>query len=516
MTRLQLACLIPLLTGAVSGPTGPLAVAPAPFVQECTIGVAAGPATMDGRPLLWKVRDRPTAPDNEVYYNESLTYRFVAVVDANGDDASSAWLGVNEHGFAVLNANVEGLASEKAVRANGGFMRDALGGCRSVAEFVARLDSTNGGRDTHGNFGVIDSTGAAFMFEVSPDTFWSFDAEAAPRGFIVRTNFACHDTAGTGIDGLAGEERFVRSQNLVGDLVTGDELSGANLLGRLARDFSDWASRPIDVPCYACGAPDSLYGYIETFFSICSSNTVCGGVIQGVAPPPAAAEPAWLSTLWVQLGQPACTLASPYWPVGPTPAVADGDTTAPLCDLAAAVRDVVFPSRSYRRLVDSFALRDDAGGGLWAHLLPAEAAILAVAQERLDVWRRERPTWETVLAFEDSLANAAYDALLTAWLTIVPGEPVSTATPPPAAIAAITPNPFNPMTTLEVILARGGRTRLEILDLRGRRVAVLVDADLPSGTHHYTWQPRGEASGVYVARLASAGTTVTRQLTLLR
>ncbi len=250
MTSVRLACLIPLLAGAVSGPSGPTAVAPDPFVQECTIGVAAGRATVDGRPLLWKVRDQPAAPNNEVYYNGSLAHRFVAVVDANGRDASSAWLGVNEHGFAVLNANVEDLANAKAPLANGGFMREALGGCRSVAEFVALLDSTNGGRDTHGNFGVIDSTGAAFMFEVSPDTFWSYDTEADPRGFIVRTNFACHDTAGTGIHGLPGEKRFVRAQNYVGDLAAGDTLSCANLLGHLARDFSDWACRPIEVPCY--------------------------------------------------------------------------------------------------------------------------------------------------------------------------------------------------------------------------------------------------------------------------
>jgi hypothetical protein len=516
MTWVRLACLIPLLAAAVSGPTSPAADAPPPFAQECTIGVAAGHATVDGRPLLWKVRDQPAAPNNEVYFNGSLAHRFVAVVDANGHDASSAWLGVNEHGFAVLNANVEDLANAKAARANGGFMRDALGGCRSAAEFVALLDSTNGGRDTHGNFGVIDSTGAAVMFEVSPDTFWSYDAEAVPLGFIVRTNFACHDTAGTGIDGLPGDERFVRAQNYISDLATGDTLSCANLLGRLARDFSDWASRPIEVPCHACGEPDSLYGYIDTFFSICSSNTVCGGVIQGVAPPPAGTEPAWLSTLWVQLGQPACTLASPYWPLGATPVAADGDTTAPLCDLAATIRGVVFPSSTYGRLVDSFSLRDDAGGGLWAHLLPAEAAILEATEERLDYWRQAPPTWQTVLAFEDSLAIAAFDVLHTAWLTAAPADPAADTAPPAASLAAIGPNPFNPRTTLEVTLAREGRARLEILDLRGRRVDGLVDGHLAAGTHRFIWQPAGEASGVYVARLTAGGGVVARCLMLLR
>ncbi len=516
MALIRLLCLIALLAGAVSGPTGRPDPAPNPFVPECTIGVAAGRATMDGRPLLWKVRDQPATPNNEVYFHDALAYRFVAVVNANGTDDSAAWLGVNEHGFGLLNANVEDLASGKAARANGGFMREALGGCRSVAEFVALLDSTNGGRDTHGNFAVLDSTGAAVMFEVSPDTFWTFDAEADALGFVVRTNFACHDTAGVGIDGRAGEERFVRAQGFVTDLATGDSLSCANLLGRLSRDFSDWASRPIEVPCHGCGTPDSLYGYIETYFSICSNNTVCGGAVQGVAPPPADPEPAWLSTLWVQLGQPASTIASPYWPVGPTPAVADGDTTAPLCDVAADLRGVVFPSRTYRRLVDSFALRDDAGGGLWSHLLPAEAAVLATTQERRDRWRFSPPTWEVVLIFEDSLATAAYDILHTAWLTAAPADPAAAASPPAVSLAAIGPNPFNPRATLEAGLARGGRARLEILDLRGRRVAMLVDAPLAAGRHRYVWQTAGDASGVYVARLTADGGVATRRLVLLR
>lgn len=473
----------------------------------CTMGVARGRATVDGRPLLWKVRDNPAVPDNEVYYYDTLPCRFVSVVTADGEPSSQAWLGVNEHGFALVNANVDDLADAKVARANGGFMRDALGNCRSVAEFVALLDSTNGQRDTHANFGVIDSTGAAFIIEASSSAYWTFDAEDAPLGFLVRTNFSCHDT--TGIDGLPGEERFVRATSLVTELATDGDLGHAALLRRHARDFSNWASLPFTIPCGACDGPDGLPGCFDSLWSICSSTNVSAGVIHGVLPPPGAPEPAWLTTLWVDLGVPACTLASPYWPVGRTPAVADGPQTAPLCDLANDLRAAVFPYAFNRRLVDSRALDDGDGGGLWPVTLPAEARAVAATAARLDAWRLASPSWPAMLAFEDSLAGVAYDALLSTTLTA--------AGPTPAAgTLSARPNPFNPATTLDFALARPCRIRLEVHDLAGRRVARLLDGDLAAGPHHVTWRPVATASGVYVARVSGAGINRAVRLVLVR
>jgi hypothetical protein len=261
----------------------------------CTIGVASGRATADGRPLLWKVRDNAAVPDNEVYYNTPLALPFLAVVSADGGADSPAWMGTNVHGFSLVNANAGDL-SARLSRANGEFMRAALGSCRSVREFVDLLAATDGIRDTHGNFGVIDSTGAALIIEASRHQFWTYDTADTELGFIIRTNFACVDTAGTGIDGLPGAERFVRATDLVTGWVDSGDLTVANLAGQLARDFSGWSSQPIPVPCYGCGAPDSLYGCFDTFFSICAGGTVSAAVIQGVAPPPAL-EPAWLTTL---------------------------------------------------------------------------------------------------------------------------------------------------------------------------------------------------------------------------
>jgi len=102
--------------------------------------------------------------------------------------------------------------------------------------------------------------------------------------------------------------------------------------------------------------------------------------------------------------------------------------------------------------------------------------------------------------------------------TSVPGEPQDV----PAAPLALTagPNPFNPATELRFAIPQAGRATLSIHDVRGRRLATLVDADLPPGTHTVTWGGRDEArrsvaAGVYLVRLAHAGQVAVSRVTLV-
>jgi len=65
--------------------------------------------------------------------------------------------------------------------------------------------------------------------------------------------------------------------------------------------------------------------------------------------------------------------------------------------------------------------------------------------------------------------------------------------------------------------AGGGRVRLEVFDLSGRRVAVPLDATLPAGTHAVDWNGtradgRRVASGVYLARLDTGARRETRRI----
>jgi hypothetical protein len=100
-----------------------------------------------------------------------------------------------------------------------------------------------------------------------------------------------------------------------------------------------------------------------------------------------------------------------------------------------------------------------------------------------------------------------------------------TDTPPALAraarLAAIVPNPFNPRTTLHLEIFEAGRTRVDIFDLRGRRLTTLLDEDLEPGERSVVWDGKDAsgspvASGVYVARLEQGETVATRRMALVR
>jgi plastocyanin len=83
------------------------------------------------------------------------------------------------------------------------------------------------------------------------------------------------------------------------------------------------------------------------------------------------------------------------------------------------------------------------------------------------------------------------------------------------------PNPTRDLATFRFALARGGRARVEVFDVRGRRVAVPVDRDLTPGTYAAVWDGRtqqGErvTAGVYFLRLAVPGKTESREVVVAR
>ena len=92
----------------------------------------------------------------------------------------------------------------------------------------------------------------------------------------------------------------------------------------------------------------------------------------------------------------------------------------------------------------------------------------------------------------------------------------------PAALAiGLSPNPFNPSTTISYTVAETGPAELALFDLNGRRVAVLANREHLPGTHSIVWNGRDSAgnrvaSGVYLARLQSSGGSVTKRMTLLK
>ncbi len=83
------------------------------------------------------------------------------------------------------------------------------------------------------------------------------------------------------------------------------------------------------------------------------------------------------------------------------------------------------------------------------------------------------------------------------------------------------PNPFNPETSIRVMLPQAGNIQLEIFDVTGRRVRTLVNAVREAGRQIEIWDGRDDqgnsvASGLYVARLSTPQGRDILKMTLLR
>jgi len=102
---------------------------------------------------------------------------------------------------------------------------------------------------------------------------------------------------------------------------------------------------------------------------------------------------------------------------------------------------------------------------------------------------------------------------------------LGTITDAPPAAAALDlkafPNPFNPSTTLALVLPTSGPVRLDIFDARGHRVCSVLDEHLEAGRHEVSWQGRDHrerpvAAGTYYARVEAEGVTSVRSLSLVK
>jgi len=84
------------------------------------------------------------------------------------------------------------------------------------------------------------------------------------------------------------------------------------------------------------------------------------------------------------------------------------------------------------------------------------------------------------------------------------------------------PNPFNPSTTIPVVMGRDGTAQLEIFDSAGRRVRTLHNGMLPAGRHEFIWNGRDEhqmqvSSGVYFSRMSDdSGASLNRSMVLVK
>lgn len=108
------------------------------------------------------------------------------------------------------------------------------------------------------------------------------------------------------------------------------------------------------------------------------------------------------------------------------------------------------------------------------------------------------------------LLNEPYDYSTTAVSDAVTGRPGS------FVLHQNFPNPFNPSTSIQFELPRPGHVRIEVMNVAGECVAVLLDEFRPAGAHLIRWDARQHPSGVYFCRAMFAGMADVRSMVCLK
>ena len=79
------------------------------------------------------------------------------------------------------------------------------------------------------------------------------------------------------------------------------------------------------------------------------------------------------------------------------------------------------------------------------------------------------------------------------------------------------PNPFNPNTTFVFTIYEASNVKINILNMRGQKVATVVDRNFQPGEHKIVWSADSElSSGVYYYELRAGNYRQVKKMVLMR
>jgi hypothetical protein len=278
--------------------------------DECTAGVADGTITVDGRPLLWKLRNQVDITNDVHYFAVGVehypgrgpaVYSYLGMGPANDVPGGPVRQGLNSQGVAVgFNVLEQGGWQELHHQALGQY--GEIGQVRAYLSAMTDLSTFNY---------VIDATGEASLWEnqTGRGQHWEYNTRAAARdrqwidvdnadadsdpwtggdvnlsGWVVRANAPAHYNLDGSDDPTSGDGRYVAARDVISALIYNN--GGGTAL--------------------------SAKSIAEAFFRhnvLALDTTVSNMIIQGVLP----TEDPRLSTMWTLLGHSKTGIFVPVW-----------------------------------------------------------------------------------------------------------------------------------------------------------------------------------------------------------
>jgi hypothetical protein len=126
-----------------------------------------------------------------------------------------------------------------------------------------------------------------------------------------------------------------------------------------------------------------------------------------------------------------------------------------------------------------------------------------------DVWL----TPDDAAKGDDSVVKAALAWIRSIVVMVADG---TAQTPVQFALDQSYPNPFNPTTTISYKIPKASWTTIEVFDLLGREVKLLVDEMQIAGSHNVKFNASGLASGVYFYSLRAGDFRATKKMLLVK
>jgi hypothetical protein len=150
------------------------------------------------------------------------------------------------------------------------------------------------------------------------------------------------------------------------------------------------------------------------------------------------------------------------------------------------------------------------------------------ADDSYYLWYLRRGLASFSMNVHDMNGDGIKDILVTnirnsSWVSdIYTGSPLVSVGPEPPGLPEQVellqnyPNPFNPSTRIGYRLHGREFVQLKVFDVLGREVATLVNETKGPGSHEATWNAASVASGVYLYRLQTATTSISKKMLLVR
>ncbi len=92
----------------------------------------------------------------------------------------------------------------------------------------------------------------------------------------------------------------------------------------------------------------------------------------------------------------------------------------------------------------------------------------------------------------------------------------STGIPESVKLSQNYPNPFNPSTVINYAVPETGNIKLEVYDMLGKKVSTLIDERKTAGNYSVRFDATNLASGIYIYRIVTAQTSISKKMTLIK